>query len=86
MPSDWSFLLLMWPAGVTGFVLEFAIYLPQAHAWSYWGLLVHLVVVGELLLLAPFTKFAHAVYRSIGLYIAALKPLPEREKASAAAD
>jgi ferredoxin len=86
MPSDWSFLLLMWLAGVTGFVLEIAIYLPQPHAWSYWGLLVHLVVVGELLLLAPFTKFAHAVYRSIGLYIAALKPLPEREKASAAAD
>ena len=85
-PSDWSFLILMWLAGVTGFVLEVAVYLPQPHAWSYWALLVHLVVVGELLLLAPFSKFAHAVYRTIALYFAALKPLTEREKAPAATD
>lgn len=85
-PSDWSFLILIWLAGATGFLLEIAIYLPRAYNWSYWMLLVHLVVVGELLLLAPFTKFAHAVYRTIALYVAALKPLPEQEKAPAAAD
>jgi len=45
-------------------------------------------VVGELLLLLPFTKFAHAMYRSIALYLNALEPLPEKEeaKAPAAAD
>lgn len=83
-PSDWAFLILMWLAGVTGFSLEIAIYLPQPHAWSYWALLVHLVVVGELLLLAPFTKFAHAVYRTIGLYVAALKALPPQTSSALA--
>ncbi len=82
--SDWIFLLLMWLAGVTGFLLEIAVYLPP-FAWSYWMLLAHLIVVGELLLLAPFSKFAHAVYRSIALYLWALKPLPETKKAAASA-
>ncbi len=74
-PSDWSFLILMWLAGVTGFVLDIAVYLPQAQKWGYWMLIVHLIVIGELLLLAPFTKFAHAVYRIIALYFYALKPV-----------
>jgi len=82
--SDWVFLALMWLSGVTGFTLEIAVYLPQPYAWSYWMLLAHLIVVGELLLLAPFTKFAHAVYRSIALYLWALEPLPQKEKASEA--
>jgi hypothetical protein len=74
----------MWLAGVTGFLLEIAVYLPP-FAWSYWMLLAHLIVVGELLLLAPFTKFAHAIYRSIALYLWALKPLPQKETAAAPA-
>ena len=75
-PADWAFLALLWLAGVTGFVLEFAVYLPEPHAWSYWMLLGHVVVVLELLLLLPFSKFAHAVYRSLALYFYALKPRP----------
>jgi ferredoxin len=77
--SDWIFLILMDLAGITGFLLEIAVYLPP-QTWSYWMLLAHLIVVGELLILAPFTKFAHAVYRSIALYFWALKPLEEKEK------
>jgi ferredoxin/nitrate reductase gamma subunit len=73
-PSDWVFLILLWLAGVTGFALEVAIYLPQPHAWSYWMLLAHLVVVLELLIMLPFSKFAHAVYRSVALYVYALRP------------
>ncbi len=83
--SDWSFLVLLWLAGMTGFALEVAVYLPQPYAWSYWMLLVHLVVVIELLLLIPFTKFAHAVYRTIALYVDALKPVTEAEPAGAEA-
>jgi len=77
--SDWIFLILMDLAGITGFLLEIAVYLPP-QTWSYWMLLAHLIVVGELLILAPFTKFAHAVYRSIALYFWALKPVEEKEK------
>jgi len=77
--SDWIFLILMDLAGITGFLLEIAVYLPP-QTWSYWMLLAHLIVVGELLILAPFTKFAHAVYRSIALYFWALKPLENKEE------
>jgi ferredoxin len=85
-PSDWAFLLLLWLGGMTGFGLEFALYLPEPHAWSYWMLLAHLVVVAELLILLPFTKFAHAIYRTVALYVHALKPLPEVEPAGARAE
>ena len=85
-PSDWIFLALIWLSGMTGFALEVSIYLPEPAAWSYWMLLAHLVVVGDLLLLAPFTKFAHAIYRPLALYIHAFKPVPESEIAIASTD
>jgi ferredoxin len=78
-PSDWAFLVLLWLGGLTGFALEVAIYLPQAHPWSYWMLLLHLVVVGELLILLPFTKFMHAIYRTVALYLHALRPVAEAQ-------
>jgi ferredoxin len=84
-PSDWSFLVLLWLAGMTGFALELAIYLPQPQAWNYWMLLAHLVIVIELLILIPFTKFAHAFYRTAALYFHAIKPLPEVEAQTAQA-
>jgi ferredoxin/nitrate reductase gamma subunit len=85
-PSDWAFLILLWLAGMTGFVLEIAVYLGQPYAWGYWMLPVHMVVAAELLILLPYTKFAHAVYRTLALYVHALKPLAEPEAAAAAAD
>jgi len=33
--------------------------------------------------LVPFTKFAHAIYRTVALFIYSLKPLPKAEVASA---
>jgi ferredoxin len=84
-PSDWSFLAFLWLAGITGFALEISIYLPYSQAWGYWMWLFHLVVVLELLILIPFTKFAHAVYRTVALYFHALKPVPEVELDSAEA-
>ena len=84
--SDWAFLVLLWLAGVSGFLLEIAVYLPHPAVWAYWTLLGHIAVAGELLLLAPFTKFAHAMYRTIALYLHALKPLPVTEKVEAGAD
>jgi quinone-modifying oxidoreductase, subunit QmoC len=84
-PSDWSFLFLLWLAAITGFALEVAIYLPQPHSWSYWMLSAHLVFAAELLVLMPFTKFSHVVYRSAALYIHALKPTRESETLGAGA-
>jgi hypothetical protein len=36
-----------------------------------------------MLLLIPFTKFAHAVYRTVALFIYSLKPMPKAKMASA---
>jgi ferredoxin len=72
--SDWLFLILLWLGGMTGFALELALYLPQPYDWSYWMLLIHLVVVGDLFVLFPFSKFAHAIYRTIAIFVYNLKP------------
>ena len=82
--SDWAFLALLWATGVSGFALEVAVYLPHPAPWAYWTLLGHISVAIELLLLLPFTKFAHALYRSMALYLHALKPLPVTEEVAAA--
>jgi ferredoxin len=65
--SDWSFLWLLWVSGVTGFALELALYLPGAPGWGYAMFLVHVAVAMALVLLAPFGKFAHAIYRPVAL-------------------
>jgi ferredoxin len=84
--SDWAFLILLWLTGVSGFLLEIAVYLPHPAPWMYWTLVSHITVAAELLLLLPFTKFAHAIYRTIALYYHALKPIPATEPAKAGTD
>jgi quinone-modifying oxidoreductase, subunit QmoC len=71
-PSDWLFLALLWITGVSGFLIELALYLPHAPAWGYWVFLFHVAVAMELMLLLPFIKFAHVLYRPIALFFLAL--------------
>jgi nitrate reductase gamma subunit len=71
-PADWTLLALLWMTGVTGFGLELALYLPEPPAWGYWVFLLHVAVAMELVLLAPFMKLAHAVYRPVALFFVAL--------------
>lgn len=80
--SDWIFLILLWFSGLTGFIIEIALYLPGAPLWGYWLFLFHVSVSIVLLLLIPFTKFAHAIYRIIALYIQALGPIPQQKTVS----
>jgi ferredoxin len=70
--ADWMLLGLLWVTAATGFVLELALYLPDAPWWGYWVFLVHVAVAMELMLLAPFMKLAHAVYRPVALFFVAL--------------
>jgi ferredoxin/nitrate reductase gamma subunit len=70
--SDWLLLILLLITGVTGFVIEVALYLPSPPAWGYWFFLFHVAVALELLLLLPVTKFAHTVYRPVALFFLAL--------------
>jgi nitrate reductase gamma subunit/ferredoxin len=85
-PSDWIFLSLLWLSGVTGFIIEIALYLPGAPMWAYWMFIFHVAVAITLLLLLPFTKFAHAIYRTVALYIYALKPVAKQDEAAANAN
>ena len=70
--SDWLLLVLLWITGATGFFIEVALYLPDAPAWGYWVFLFHVAVAMELMLLLPFTKFAHTIYRPLALFYYAL--------------
>ncbi len=70
--SDWTFLVLLWLTGLTGFLIEIALYAPPTPAWGYWVFLVHIAIAMELLLFLPFTKFAHVVYRPVALFFYSL--------------
>ncbi len=70
-PADWTLLALVWITGVTGFALELALYLPSPPTWGYWVFLFHVAVAMELVILAPFMKLAHAVYRPVALFFLA---------------
>ncbi len=70
--SDWLLLILLWITGATGFFIEVALYLPSAPAWGYWVFLFHVAVAMELILLLPFTKLAHTLYRPVALFFYAL--------------
>ncbi len=71
--SDWTFLGLLWVAGVTGFILELGLYLPSAPAWGYPMFLIHVAVAMALVLLVPFGKFAHVMYRPLALFAIRLR-------------
>ncbi len=77
--ADWTFLALIWITGVTGFALEVALYLPSAPAWGYWVFLFHVAVAMELVILAPFMKLAHAIYRPVALFFLALGATPAEQ-------
>ena len=69
VPSDWLFLSLLLAVTLLGFVVEAAVYFPVGTAWGYVSFLVHIALAMELLILFPFTKFAHALYRPVALWV-----------------
>ena len=76
--SDWVFLILLWLSGISGFGLEISLYLPEEPVWSNWISIFHIAVAMELVILAPFTKFAHAFCRTVALYFHELKPISDK--------
>ena len=69
--SDWAFLCMLWLIGLTGFLIEIALYAEPANAvqgWGTWVFLVHVAIAMELVLFLPFTKFAHVMYRPVALF------------------
>ena len=80
-PTDWLFLWLLWLSGLTGFLIEAALYVEPVQTWAYWVFLAHVAVAMELCLFLPFTKFAHAMYRPVALFFYGV----ERERSAASA-
>jgi len=66
--TDWAFLVLLLLAGLTGYSLEIAYYI-NSPLLTYALLTVHLTVVFDLFVVAPFTKFAHALYRPLAIWL-----------------
>ncbi len=58
---------LMVLTGLASIVIEMALCVPSAPAWGYWVLIFHVAVALELMLLLPFTKFAHSICRPVAL-------------------
>ncbi|MEM4102845.1 MAG: 4Fe-4S dicluster domain-containing protein [Conexivisphaerales archaeon] len=66
--TDWALLIFLLLAGLTGYLLEMAYYL-NSPLITYALLTVHLTVVFDLFAVAPFTKFAHAFYRPLAIWL-----------------
>ena len=62
--ADYFFISLLLLATLTGFLTEFASEL-NAVEWIYGVYVIHLVASAALLLLAPFTRFIHALGRPV---------------------
>jgi len=62
---DWFFLIVLLIVAVTGFIMEVTRLIGSVTA--YWWYLVHLVAVFVLLVYAPYSKFAHLIYRGVAM-------------------
>jgi nitrate reductase gamma subunit/ferredoxin len=72
--SDWLFLAFLWAIGATGFILELADYATLS-SWVGVVFLVHIALAMELILLLPFTKLAHIVYRPLAIWFTEFRRL-----------
>jgi nitrate reductase gamma subunit/ferredoxin len=73
--SDWIFLGLLWLIGVTGFVLTLGEYVTLRGTWMDVVFVFHVGLAMELIVLLPFTKLAHVVYRPVALWLADFRRL-----------
>jgi ferredoxin len=71
-PSDWAFLILLALSVLSGYVMLFFRFTGMPMA-AYGTFAFHLVVVFDLLVTFPFSKFAHVIYRPVALWLAGMK-------------
>jgi heterodisulfide reductase subunit C len=66
--TDWTFVLLLLLSGITGLLLTMTLY-ANLNLAGYTLYVFHLVIVFDLIVLAPFTKFAHVIYRPLAIWV-----------------
>jgi len=70
--TDWVFLILLALAVISGFVMAI-LRLLNMPLTAYLAFAVHLVIVFNIMISFPFTKFAHVIYRPVALWLAGWK-------------
>ena len=66
--ADWMFLSFIWLAGFSGFLILILVMFRADNIFSQTVFILHIFFSLEIIVLAIFSKFAHAVYRPIALY------------------
>jgi len=77
-PSDWFFVIWLFLLGFTAFVVRVFVdtNLIEANLWMY---LIHMIVLAQwALLIVPFGKWTHFLYRSFAMYFDKLKKEPAK--------
>jgi ferredoxin len=72
-PSDWFFVIWLFLMGFTAFIVRSFIdlHMLDTYMWIY---LVHLIILAQwAIIIVPFGKWTHFVYRSFAMYFAKLK-------------
>jgi len=62
---DWFFLLILYAVAITGILTELTRLAGSVAA--YWLYVIHLIVIFMLIIYAPYSKFAHFVYRGVAM-------------------
>jgi len=71
--TDWVFLSILFLLAISGVALEILVYAAPSTAIGNLILIVHVILALDLILLMPFTKFAHAAYRTVAVFVHALR-------------
>ena len=75
-PSDWFFVIWLLLMGLTAFIVRLFIdiHILEQNSWMY---LVHLIILAQwAVIIVPFGKWTHFMYRSFAMYMAKLKLQP----------
>ncbi len=68
--EDYFILIDLWMIGFTGILLTTTLYVTAIPAsLAYYIFIIHIVAFYELIIFAPFTKFAHVWYRTFALWL-----------------
>jgi ferredoxin len=67
--ADWTFIWFLWIAGITGFWMELSVTFGADLLINHLVFIIHTIISMELVLLFAFSKFAHAAYRPLALFL-----------------
>ncbi|MEI6853267.1 MAG: 4Fe-4S dicluster domain-containing protein [Bacteroidota bacterium] len=75
-PSDWFFVIWLFMMGISAFAVRFFIDL-NVFENNFWMFLFHLIILAQwALIIVPFGKWTHFIYRSFAMYFAdVIKPV-----------